>query len=81
MMFCQVWIVRGANRSNLATPQTFPIEKTMCFKWWSEVLLCILDELIYTLKGPCLKCLHLINLSVHYECHVPQYLKLSCRKR
>ena len=27
MLFCQVWIARRANRSNLAKPQTFPLEK------------------------------------------------------
>ena len=27
MLFCQVWIYGSANRSNLAKPQTFPLEK------------------------------------------------------
>ena len=27
MLFCQVWIDRRASRSNLAKPQTFPLEK------------------------------------------------------
>ena len=27
MSFCQVWIARKAARSNLAKPQTFPLEK------------------------------------------------------
>ena len=26
MLFCQVWIARRATRSNLAKPQTFPLE-------------------------------------------------------
>ena len=27
MQFCQIWIARRATRSNLANPQTFPLEK------------------------------------------------------
>ena len=48
MLFCQDWIDRRATRSNLAKPQTFPLEKprgsnsglrcSLVFWWWLTVV-------------------------------------------
>ena len=46
MLFGQVWIARRANRSNLAKPQTFPLEKLR-----GEIVVNISDTQVFESRG------------------------------